>query len=38
MENKRTMYVVLGRKLEGKRCLGRPSVDGRTISQWILNM
>jgi hypothetical protein len=38
VEEKSTVYMVLGRKPEGKRCPGRPSVDGRIILKWILNI
>jgi hypothetical protein len=35
MGERRGVYRVLVGKLEGKRPLGRPSVDGRIILRWI---
>jgi hypothetical protein len=36
MGDRRVAYRVLVERPEGKRPLGRPSVDGRMILKWIL--
>ena len=37
MEEGRNVFKILTGKPTGKRPLGRPSVDGKTILEWILN-